>query len=85
NIAIRKNFYHRILGFKELKIGEDIELIKRALGRGKVYYARDAVIYTSDRRVRKWGRLRFFMYYFLSYLLLNSGNVINIREYEAIR
>ncbi|MEM1688732.1 MAG: glycosyltransferase [Candidatus Anstonellales archaeon] len=85
NIAIRKNFYHKILGFKELKMGEDIELIRRALGRGKVYYAKDAVIYTSDRRVKKWGRVKFFVYYLLSYLLLNSGNVINIREYEAIR
>lgn len=85
NISMSRRFYHKILGFRDLKIGEDIELIRRALGRGKVYYANDAVIYTSDRRVRKWGRIKFFLYYLFSYIMLNSGNVINLKEYESIR
>ncbi|MCS7122865.1 MAG: glycosyltransferase [Candidatus Micrarchaeota archaeon] len=85
NISISRRFYHKILGFRDLKMGEDIELIRRALGRGKIYYANDAVIYTSDRRVRKWGRVRFFLYYLFSYLMLNTGNVIYLKEYESIR
>lgn len=85
NIAISRPFYHKIGGFKELKMGEDIELIKRAIRLGKVYYAKDAVIYTSDRRVKRWGKIRFFLYYLTAYVLLNTGKVIDVKDYEPVR
>ncbi len=85
NIAISRPFYYKIGGFKELKMGEDMELVRRAIRFGKVYYAKDAIIYTSDRRIRKWGRIRFFLYYLLAYLSLNSGKIVEIKDYEAIR
>lgn len=85
NIAINKRFYHKILGFRDLMMGEDIDLIKRALKVGKVYYAKDAIIYTSDRRAKSWGKLKFLFYYLKAYISLNMGREIKIEKYEAIR
>jgi glycosyltransferase involved in cell wall biosynthesis len=85
NIAIRKEFYYKIGGFKHINLGEDIELIKRAKNFGKVYYNPNAIIYTSDRRVKKMGKINFLKYYVKQFIKLNVGKIENIEEYPAYR
>lgn len=85
NLAVRKNAFFKIGGFKRnLVTGEDTELIKRIRKHGKIIYAKDAIGYVSMRRVKKWGRLYFFLFHFTNFFrtyLFNSGH----KRYEPIR
>ncbi|MEM2963504.1 MAG: glycosyltransferase [Candidatus Anstonellales archaeon] len=85
NIAIRKGTYEMIGGYNpNLVTGEDLDLQRRAKKVGKVVFAKKAIVYTSSRRLRAWGYLKFFLFHF--------GNLIGsiifkkpAERYEPIR
>ena len=85
NIASYKTFYFDIGGFNtKLITGEDTDLIKRAMKKGRVLYVKDAKIYTDSRRIRKWGKVKYFAFHFKNFL---KTNILGKSEedYEPVR
>ncbi|VVB77097.1 Glycosyltransferase AglE [uncultured archaeon] len=85
NFAVRKKVFDRIGGFNEKYITyEDWDLSLRLRKAGRIAYLDDAVVYTSVRRIAKWGMFGFFIYHttnVLRYYLLKRPN----EEYEPVR
>ncbi len=85
NFAISKKAFNKINGFDEKLITyEDWDLSNRVKKYGKIEFVDDAVVYTSTRRVEKWGISGFFMFH--------VGNMIRYNlfkkskdHYEEIR
>ncbi len=85
NFAVRRSTFNRIGGFDNRLITyEDWNLSARLKKFGRIAYIDDAVVYTSARRIRKWGVLGFFKYY--------VGNMARYHltkrskdDYEAVR
>ena len=64
NFAVRKDVFEKINGFNEqLMTYEDWDLSKRLKHFGKIIFVDDAIVYTSIRRVRKWGMYGFFVFH----------------------
>ncbi len=85
NIACTKEFYFKVGGFNtNLVTGEDTDLIKRAMKAGAVVYVKDAIIYTDSRRIRKWGKLKYFMFHFKNFIQTNILGKTE-KEYEPVR
>lgn len=62
--VIRRDVFEELRGYNEsLAAGEDYDLYRRAakLGKGKIKFLKDIVIYESPRRYRKFGYRRVFM------------------------
>ncbi len=85
NLAIRRTAYDQINGYDiNLVTGEDLDLQRRAKKVGKVGFATKAIVYTSSRRLRSWGYVKFFLFHFGNLL----ASVIfrkPARKYEEIR
>ncbi|MGA3020854.1 MAG: glycosyltransferase [Candidatus Micrarchaeales archaeon] len=85
NFAIRKNIFEKIGGFDEkFMTYEDYDLSLRIRKTGRIEYLNDAIVYTSIRRVKKWGMLTFFFYHtgnILRYNLLKKP----LEKYDPIR
>lgn len=85
NFAISKKAFDKINGFNEKLITyEDWDLSNRVKKYGKIKFIDDAVVYTSIRRVKKWGIWGFFKFH--------VGNMIRYNlfkkpkeNYEEIR
>lgn len=78
NLYIKRSVFDLLGGFdEEVKVGEDFELIRRYAKR-KVKYTvlKTAKVYTSVRRLRKEGRIRFVV------KLLNSLINVHIHGYR---
>jgi glycosyltransferase involved in cell wall biosynthesis len=84
NMAIERAFYYRIGGFPHVMTAEDAMLIKRARKHGRVVYQKDAFAFTSPRRVREWGYLRFTLFHTRNFLEANLLNRTH-DSYEPIR
>lgn len=64
NFAVQKNAFEKINGFDEKLITyEDWDLSKRLSTLGKIIFINEAVVYTSIRRIKKWGMFGFFVYH----------------------
>lgn len=58
-LAIRKNIFTQVNGFKETQtIAEDVQLIQKMIRKGKIAYLRHYPVYESPRRYRQEGYLR---------------------------
>ncbi len=85
NIASDAKFYHNIGGIREdLHTGEDVEFIKRAMRYGKVHFVKEAKAFTSPRRIRHWGYVRYFIFHFKNFLRTNKTGK-GFDKYEPIR
>ncbi|MFH0737362.1 MAG: glycosyltransferase [Candidatus Micrarchaeota archaeon] len=85
NMAFTRESFRAVKGFRtDLVTGEDTDLMKRLLIKGKVKYCPKAVVRLSTRRFRKWGYGRYLLYHssnFLRMHLLNKSHT----QYEPIR
>lgn len=90
-IAVRKKAFEEVGGFNEkLKVMEDHDFAMRVNKIGGFKFSRDTCVYTSTRRMKKWGGLGLIKKYskiYLSYFLRKKHFNDNIEkiEYEAIR
>ncbi len=85
NIALKKGFYKKIGGFNvSMVTGEDTDLIRRAKEHGRVKYVKEAKVFTSSRRIRKWGKLKYFYFHFKNFLKVNLIKK-DEKDYEAVR
>ena len=85
NFAAEKKAFVEINGFDEkLMTYEDWDLSKRINKLGKIKFMNNAIVYTSIRRVKKWGIVGFFSYHvgnMIRYNLLKKPK----EYYEEIR
>lgn len=85
NLGARAQAFKKIGGFRvDLATGEDIELQKRLQRVGRIVFAPRAVVFTSTRRLRKWGFPRFFLFHARNWLRLHFSGAPS-RKYERIR
>ncbi|MCX8205862.1 MAG: glycosyltransferase [Candidatus Micrarchaeota archaeon] len=85
NSAFRKDKFFEVGGFNErLVTFEDGDLSMRLAGRGNFAFHEDAVVYTSIRRLKKWGYIKFVGFHAsntLRYLLMGRSH----SHYEEVR
>lgn len=84
NMAIERKFYYKIGGFPHVMTAEDAMLVRAARKHGRVAYCKDAFAFTSPRRVREWGYLRFTLFHTRNFLEANLLNRTH-DSYEPIR
>lgn len=67
NFAVRKSVFDRVGGFNDKYITyEDWDLSLKLRKEGGIVYSKDAVVYTSVRRIKAWGISGFFVYHSLN-------------------
>ena len=85
NFAVSKKMFRKVHGFDErFMTYEDWDLSARMEKLGKIKYIDDALVYTSVRRVQRWGVIGYFVFYagnFLRYHLFKMPS----KRYEQIR
>lgn len=85
NSAFRKDMFKEIGGFREhLSTFEDGDLSMRLAGKGDFVFHERARVYTSIRRLRKWGYFRFIQFHTTNtfkYMLFKKAH----EEYETVR
>ncbi len=70
NFAVRADAFRKAGGFNEKFITyEDWDLSGRIKKYGKIVYSKDAVVYTSARRVLAWGVIGYFLFYAINILM----------------
>ena len=90
-IAVRKKAFDEVGGFNEhLKVMEDHDFAMRVNKVGEFKFSRETCVYTSTRRMQKWGGLGLIKKYskiYLTYFLRKKhfDNNVEKIEYEAIR
>ena len=83
NLIVRRNAFERISGFNTtMKTGEDLDLQKRMLTVGKLKYNKDLWVYTSMRRVHKWGFKKFVTFHVKNTVKFLRGKETS-QEYES--
>ncbi|MDI6721300.1 MAG: glycosyltransferase [Candidatus Aenigmarchaeota archaeon] len=90
-ISARKDVFKNVGGFDEnLKMMEDHDFALKIGKEGKFIFSKETCVYTSSRRVKKWGVLNFIKKYsktYISYMVNRKKfykNVHRIR-YEPVR
>ncbi len=85
--AIRKDIFKKLNGFDEtIPTFEDFELANRLGKVGKMAFVEDAIVITSSRRIKKWGRLNYVRKYMTKLIkFLAIGKAFSIKEYKPIR
>jgi len=85
--AYRKKAFEKVGGFNEyLDTLEDFELSERISKEGKIMYIQNTLALTSNRRIRKWGRIKSIRKYlrlYFNYILRKK--TFNRNEYKPIR
>lgn len=90
-MAVRRDMFNKVGGFDEnLKVMEDHDFAMRVGKFGRFKFSKETCVYTSTRRMNKWGGLglikkysKLYLKYFIKKKDLNKG--INKLEYEVIR
>ncbi len=85
NFCVKKSFFNKLKGFNEDYITyEDWDLSTKLQKLGKIKFLNNAVVYTSVRRTKKWGIIK--------YLFFTLGNIARYglfkkpkEDYEPIR
>jgi glycosyltransferase involved in cell wall biosynthesis len=85
NFAVTKKAFEKVGGFNtKLITAEDVELCKRVKHEGRFLFNRDAIVFVSTRRVRKWGYMKV-----VSFHVTNSIKILALgqadMEYEPVR
>ncbi len=86
-IAVRKSVFNKIGGFDEsLRAMEDHDFAMRVSKHGRFKFSRDTCVFSSIRRVDKWGRFGIVKKYSEVYLryFLRKGSFGKV-EYEPVR
>ena len=85
NFAVRRTAFEKVNGFNPKMITyEDWDLSMRLKKYGRIRFIEDAVVYTSIRRISKWGILGFVKYFIgnaVRYYLFNEPK----KDYGQIR
>lgn len=85
NCAFRKDKFFEVGGFKEnLKTFEDGDLSIRLTGRGDFAFHNEAKVFTSIRRLKKWGYFKFIKFHTtnsIKYIFFNKPH----EDYEEVR
>lgn len=85
---VRRDIFEQVNGYNEnLAAGEDYDLYRRIkkLGKGKIKFINDLVIYESPRRYRKYGYLRVFGAWTRNSFSVFFRNRSVSKEWEAVR
>ncbi len=89
--AVRKGVFERVGGFNEnMRVMEDHDLALRVGKQGHFMFSKDTCVFTSTRRMNKWGGRGIIKKYskiYLSYLLRrkNFYKKAHMVDYEVIR
>jgi glycosyltransferase involved in cell wall biosynthesis len=85
NFAVRKSTFEKEKGFNEkFQTFEDWDFGLRLRKHGKIVFCKEAFVYSSERRVKKWGVLKFFVFHvsnIFRYILFKKPK----ENYEEIR
>lgn len=90
-VAVRKEIFEKVGGFNEnMRVMEDHDLALRIGRHGHFMFSKDTCVFTSTRRMNKWGGWGLIKKYskiYLSYFLRKRSFYKNAHriEYEAIR
>ena len=85
NMAVSRKAFQRIGGFDEKLVTYQDWNLSHRLGKiGKVAFVKDAVAYTSVRRVKKWGVAKYFAYHTSNAILYHTRHRAR-EDYEPIR
>ncbi len=84
---VKHKMFEKIGGYNsQLAAGEDFDLYRRiSKNKGKIYFAKDLVVYESTRRYRKYGYLKTLWYWTINSLTVIFCNKSVSKEWEAIR
>ncbi len=88
NMAFKKTAFTRVGGYNtSLHTLEDIDLAKRMARVGKVKFNKEAWVYTSTRRLDKWGVVKFVSFHVQNYLKYHStlSSKVGKEKYETVR
>ena len=84
--VIGRNIFNALNGYNEkLAAGEDFEFFKRIRKHGKIYFARDIIVYESPRRYRKYGHLYIFFSWLLNSIFVIFKKRSMSKTWEEIR
>lgn len=89
-LAVRKDVFKKINGFNEkMKVNEDIDFAKRTRRYGRFIFSDETCVFTSTRRMQKWGvkkmlEKNILEHYLAEFLLKRSKNTLH-KEYEDVR
>ena len=85
NFAVRRSDFMKVKGFNEkMDTYEDWDLSKKLAKRGKAAYVIGAVVYTSTRRVKKWGMWGYIAYHVDNIIRYNRGKKPR-NDYNPVR
>ncbi len=83
--AIKKEIFSKVNGFnKSLKSSEDVDLCERVSEYGKCIFLRDAVAYSSSRKLEKMGFWHAIIFWLKNYLEFKIKKVTE-NDYPVIR
>jgi len=84
NMAVRRSSFLKVKGFDiSLKTMEDIELFRRLAKIGQIAFC-PAMVFTSARRLKKWGYLKFFAFHTRNLFSFHSKGKSSA-DYEDVR
>lgn len=88
-IAVRKKTFEKIGRFNEkMRVMEDHDMALRIAKHGSFKFSKDTCVFTSTRRINRWGRLQFIKKYskkYFSYMLKKKQEFDKEKDYEVIR
>ncbi len=83
---IKRNVFEKFGGYNEyLAAGEDFDLFRRIRKKGKIFFARNLVVYESPRRYRKLGHFRIFFTWLINSIYIIFGNSAKSKEWKEVR
>lgn len=89
NIAVRRDIFETVNGFDEsLKVMEDHDLAWRVSKHGKFKFSKETCVFTSARRINKWGIINLIGKYsaiYINYLIRNKNFDTKKVRYEPVR
>ncbi|OYT42263.1 MAG: glycosyl transferase [Candidatus Aenigmarchaeota archaeon ex4484_224] len=87
--AYRRDIFEKVNGFDEsLKVLEDYDLSERISKYGKIKILENTFVYTSTRRIEKWGRLKsigLYLYLYSLYFIGVKDYLKKFKLYKPIR
>ncbi|MBI4053006.1 MAG: glycosyltransferase [Candidatus Diapherotrites archaeon] len=79
NFAVRRNVFEKAGGFQEKRTGEDIDLSLRLARLGKTVFSENMVVFTSTRRLKEQGIIK---YAFNGFTYIFFGKSVPWHEYR---
>lgn len=83
---IKRDVFFEFGGYnEELPAGEDFDLFRRIRKHGKIFFARNLVVYESPRRYREYGHFRIFFTWLINSIYIIFSNSSKSSEWEEVR